>query len=161
MLRPFRPAERVGTAGEVVGIDLAEEMARATNEEAVRRGFAARVRVMDAEHLDFPDAAFDRVLCGFGRDVLSGSGSRVRRIRPRPEAAWAARGVNLACDAGPRAGHGDGRIAIQSAAAAGLNALDAAQAERLRAALLERMRPHQRPDGTHVPAAALLAVATR
>ena len=24
------------------------------------------MQVMDAEHLDFPDASFDRVLCGFG-----------------------------------------------------------------------------------------------
>jgi O-methyltransferase/aklanonic acid methyltransferase len=62
----FPAAERVGPAGDVVGIDLSDEMARATNEEAARRGLAARVQVMDAEHLDFPDAAFDAVLCGFG-----------------------------------------------------------------------------------------------
>jgi SAM-dependent methyltransferase len=41
-------------------------MVQATNEDAERRGIAVRVRVMDAEHLDFPDASFDRVLCGFG-----------------------------------------------------------------------------------------------
>ncbi len=62
----FPAAERAGGAGRVVGVDLAEGMARATNSEAVRRGIGARVQVMDAEHLDFPDAAFDRVLCGFG-----------------------------------------------------------------------------------------------
>lgn len=59
-------AERVGAAGDVVGIDLAAAMAQAANEEAMRRGVQARVRVMDAEHLGFPDATFDRVLCGFG-----------------------------------------------------------------------------------------------
>ncbi len=62
----FPCAERVGKNGEVIGIDLADEMARATNEEAERRGLTTRVRVMDAEHLDFPDGTFDRVLCGFG-----------------------------------------------------------------------------------------------
>jgi SAM-dependent methyltransferase len=41
-------------------------MVQATNQDAERRGFRARVRLMDAEHLDFPDASFDRVLCGFG-----------------------------------------------------------------------------------------------
>jgi ubiquinone/menaquinone biosynthesis C-methylase UbiE len=62
----FPCAEQVGQTGQVVGVDLAEAMARATNEEAARRGISARVQVMDAEHLEFPDAAFDRVLCGFG-----------------------------------------------------------------------------------------------
>jgi O-methyltransferase/aklanonic acid methyltransferase len=62
----FPAAERVGETGVVIGIDLAEGMVEATNEEAMRRGVALRVRVMDAEQLEFPDAAFDRVLCGFG-----------------------------------------------------------------------------------------------
>src|SRR5688572_1381792 len=59
----FPAAERVGAAGEVVGVDLAESMVRATNEEAERRGLGTPVRIMDAEQLDFPDAGFDRVLC--------------------------------------------------------------------------------------------------
>ena len=42
-----------------------------------------------------------------------------------------------------------------------LDALDETQAVRLRAALAERVRRYQRPDGIHVPAAALLAVAKR
>jgi ubiquinone/menaquinone biosynthesis C-methylase UbiE len=62
----FPAAEKAGPSGEVVGIDLSDAMARTTNEEAARRGLAARVRVMDAEHLDFPSESFDRVLCGFG-----------------------------------------------------------------------------------------------
>jgi len=62
----FPCAEQVGQTGEVVGVDLADEMVHATNEEAARRGMSGRVQVMDAEHLDFPDATFDRVLCGFG-----------------------------------------------------------------------------------------------
>lgn len=59
-------AERAGAAGEVLGIDLAEGMVRATSDEVARRGLAATVRMMDAEQLEFPDASFDRVLCGFG-----------------------------------------------------------------------------------------------
>jgi ubiquinone/menaquinone biosynthesis C-methylase UbiE len=62
----FPVAERVGAGGEVVGIDLADAMAQATNEEAARRGLKARLSVMDAEALTFPDASFDCVTCGFG-----------------------------------------------------------------------------------------------
>src|SRR6188768_1235012 len=54
----FPAAERVGAAGEAVGVDLAEGMVRAANEEAERRGLGTLVRVMDAERLDFPDATF-------------------------------------------------------------------------------------------------------
>jgi len=62
----FPCAEQVGQTGEVVGVDLADEMVRATNAEASQRAIAGRVHVMDAERLDFADATFDRVLCGFG-----------------------------------------------------------------------------------------------
>src|SRR5687767_15049653 len=62
----FPCAERVGHTGEVIGVDLADEMVRATNAEAAQRGISGRVQIMDAEHLDFADSIFDRVLCGFG-----------------------------------------------------------------------------------------------
>lgn len=62
----FPCAERVGQTGQVLGIDLADEMVRATNAEVAQRGISGRVQVMDAEQLDFADATFDRVLCGFG-----------------------------------------------------------------------------------------------
>jgi O-methyltransferase / aklanonic acid methyltransferase len=62
----FPAAQRVGAAGEVIGIDLAEEMVRATNIEARRRGLSVSARVMDAERLQFADSTFSRVLCGFG-----------------------------------------------------------------------------------------------
>jgi O-methyltransferase/aklanonic acid methyltransferase len=62
----FPVAERVGAGGEVVGIDLADAMAHATSEEAASRGLKARVSVMDAEELTFPDESFDCVTCGFG-----------------------------------------------------------------------------------------------
>jgi ubiquinone/menaquinone biosynthesis C-methylase UbiE len=62
----FPCAERVGHTGQVLGIDLADEMVRITDAQVAQRGMSGRVQVMDAEHLDFEDATFDRVLCGFG-----------------------------------------------------------------------------------------------
>ena len=62
----FPAAERVGPSGHVEGIDLAEGMVAAVDADVERRGIAARVRLMDAEHLEIPDASFDRVVCGFG-----------------------------------------------------------------------------------------------
>lgn len=62
----FPAAERVGIHGRVIGIDIAPEMVRHTAAEIARRGLPqAEMRVMDAEHLHFPDAMFDAVLCGF------------------------------------------------------------------------------------------------
>jgi ubiquinone/menaquinone biosynthesis C-methylase UbiE len=82
----FPAAERVGPGGHVEGIDLAEGMVAATNADAERRGVAARVRLMDAEHLDLPDASFDRVLCGFGimfpPDQLRALGEFRRVLKP-------------------------------------------------------------------------------
>jgi ubiquinone/menaquinone biosynthesis C-methylase UbiE len=62
----FPAAAVAGAAGEALGVDLSEGMVRETNAEAERRALRARARVMDAEHLDFPEATFDSVLCGFG-----------------------------------------------------------------------------------------------
>lgn len=62
----FPAAERVGPAGNVIGIDLSESMAHETDREIRRRGLKrAEARQMDAEQLTFPDARFDVVLCGF------------------------------------------------------------------------------------------------
>jgi ubiquinone/menaquinone biosynthesis C-methylase UbiE len=62
----FPAAQRVGAKGKIIGIDLADGMARETDAEIKRRGLAqAEARQMDAEHLDFPASFFDFVLCGF------------------------------------------------------------------------------------------------
>ncbi len=62
----FPAAQRVGANGKVIGIDLAEGMARETDVEIKRRGLTqADARQMDAETLDFPASFFDFVLCGF------------------------------------------------------------------------------------------------
>jgi ubiquinone/menaquinone biosynthesis C-methylase UbiE len=56
----------VGLGGHVIGIDLADGMARETQQEIERRDLKqAEARQMDAEHLTFPDSSFDFVLCGF------------------------------------------------------------------------------------------------
>ena len=82
----FPAAELLSNAGEIVGIDLSDEMVRATNAEATRRGLPGRAQVMDAEHLVFKDATFDRVLCGFGimffPDQLHALGEFQRVLKP-------------------------------------------------------------------------------
>jgi O-methyltransferase/aklanonic acid methyltransferase len=63
----FPAAEHVGPHGHVVGIDVTEPMVQLTAAEISQRKVTnAEVRQMDAEHLVFPDARFDCVLCGFG-----------------------------------------------------------------------------------------------
>lgn len=60
----FPAAEKIGTTGRVVGIDYSQEMVQATAAE-IGRWPQAQMRRMDAGHLEFEDATFDRVLCGF------------------------------------------------------------------------------------------------
>lgn len=60
-------AQAVGVDGHVIGVDFAEEMVKASSAKIVRQDVLnADVRKMDAENLEFPDASFDYVLCGFG-----------------------------------------------------------------------------------------------
>jgi len=62
----FPASSMVGERGSVIGIDLAESMVEESTIEIGRRGLKnARMLKMDAEHLLFHDASFDRVLCGF------------------------------------------------------------------------------------------------
>jgi ubiquinone/menaquinone biosynthesis C-methylase UbiE len=62
----FPAVDAVGPTGRVVGVDLAAEMVAATVVALASTGCTnGEVRVMDAEHLDFPDGSFDAVLCGF------------------------------------------------------------------------------------------------
>ncbi|MHB8595777.1 MAG: class I SAM-dependent methyltransferase [Ktedonobacteraceae bacterium] len=62
----FPAAVNVGPRGQVIGIDLAENMLRETAREIQRRNIVqASVLQMDAEHLAFDSASFDDVLCGF------------------------------------------------------------------------------------------------
>lgn len=207
----FPAAERAGAAGGIVGIDLAEGMARAMRDEATRRGLAVEIRVMDAEHLDFPDASFDRVLCGFGLmffpDLSRALGEFRRVLRPGGRLGLSTWHVSQADDLGKvlaqlgfadagamrlpfhvpdeveralvAAGFADVLVLADTVAfrfadqeqywqhARGtgmrrwLDALDDTQTARAKAALADRLRPHTRPDGIHLAATALLAVASR
>src|SRR5438128_1450317 len=60
-------AEKVGEVGRIIGIDLASAMLeRAAATVRDRRLIEVELRLGDAEHLDFPAAAFDVVMCSFG-----------------------------------------------------------------------------------------------
>lgn len=62
----FPAALAAGPAGHVTGIDLSETMVQQTAAEISRLKLEnVDVRQMDAEQLQFPEAAFDLVLCGF------------------------------------------------------------------------------------------------
>lgn len=80
----FPAAERIGPAGSVTGIDLSEDMVKATADEIRARGLRnAEVRQMDAEQLQFSDASFDFVLggfCLFFFPQLSRALSEMRRV---------------------------------------------------------------------------------
>jgi ubiquinone/menaquinone biosynthesis C-methylase UbiE len=63
----FSSAEKVGSSGEVIGIDIAEGMIKEINLEMERRAIQnTKAMVMDAEKLQFASESFDHVLCGFG-----------------------------------------------------------------------------------------------
>lgn len=63
----FPAGNRVGDAGEVIGIDIAEKMLQRTAKDIANQGIKnARVSYMDAEALEFPESHFDFVICGFG-----------------------------------------------------------------------------------------------
>jgi len=84
----FSAAKAVGPAGCVTGIDLSAEMVRATNADIERRELLnACAQVMDAEHLIFPEAAFDAITCAFSIFFLSDRDAVLREfhrlLRPR------------------------------------------------------------------------------
>jgi ubiquinone/menaquinone biosynthesis C-methylase UbiE len=206
----FPAAEWVGEAGHVEGIDLAEGMVQAVNADAERRGLRVRVRQMDAESLDFPDATFDRVLCGFGimflPDQPRGLHEFRRVLRPGgrvgistwqkaeahdlgfvlnslgivtgPNPGWITEPTVLAAllsEAGfsnvqvsedtHRFHHADLDAYWRAARGTGMrrniDALDAEQAARVRAALAEHLERYRQADGYHVPAVALIGTASR
>lgn len=83
----FPAALAVGVDGHVTGIDFVEEMVKASSSTIIRKDVLnAAVRQMDAEHLDFPDASFDCVLCGFAlsyiTDIRRALGEIQRVLRP-------------------------------------------------------------------------------
>jgi len=62
----FPAKEKIGSSGKVTGIDISEEMIKNTRRDAERLALKnVKLKVMDAENLDFPAGCFDAVLCGF------------------------------------------------------------------------------------------------
>jgi ubiquinone/menaquinone biosynthesis C-methylase UbiE len=60
-------AQRVGSRGSVLAVDLAVEPLKYAAAAAKQAGLKQfETRVMDAENLDLPDTSFDAVLCQFG-----------------------------------------------------------------------------------------------
>ena len=67
----FAAAEKVGTSGYVLGVDLAPNMISKTAAAIKTRGLQqAEARLMDADAIDFPDHSFDYILCGFALHFL-------------------------------------------------------------------------------------------
>ncbi len=59
-------ARQVGPRGQVIGIDLSDGMVQGARSAIDHLGLTqAKAVQMDAEHLEFSDASFDFVLCGF------------------------------------------------------------------------------------------------
>jgi ubiquinone/menaquinone biosynthesis C-methylase UbiE len=80
----FAAARAVGPKGRIIGIDLSGGMlAQARHNTG---GLPVEFRLMDAERLEFDDATFDVVLCGFAvwflPDMLSGMREMRRVLRP-------------------------------------------------------------------------------
>ncbi len=60
-------ARQVGSAGQVTGIDISANMLQRTRQAAAAEGLAnVELLKMDGGYLQFPDASFDIVTCGFG-----------------------------------------------------------------------------------------------
>ena len=77
-------ARVVGPKGQVIGVDLSEGMLAQARRKT--GGLRIEFRHMDAERLEFDDATFDVVLCGFGifflSDLVRGVCEMRRVLRP-------------------------------------------------------------------------------
>lgn len=68
----FAAAEKVGSLGQVIGIDLAPQMVAQTQAEIERRGLHQALMIaMDADQPDFPSESFDYITCGFALHFLN------------------------------------------------------------------------------------------
>ena len=84
-------ARRVGPTGHVLAVDLAPEQLKYAAAAAGEAGVEhLEIRVMDAEHLDLPDASFDAALCQFGLMFLPDPDRGLREmLRVLKPGAWA------------------------------------------------------------------------
>lgn len=77
-----RAARRVGPEGAVLATDLSPEFVAHAGREFAAAGLTnAEARVMDAEHLDVPDDAFDAAICRLGLMFFPRPAAALREIR--------------------------------------------------------------------------------
>lgn len=75
-------AERVGSRGSVLGIDLAEPMLRVAREKAAARRLSnVDYRTGDAESLEVPESSFDAATMRWGLMFLPNPVEALRRVR--------------------------------------------------------------------------------
>jgi ubiquinone/menaquinone biosynthesis C-methylase UbiE len=78
----FAAASAVGSSGQVLGIDLSDQMVEAASRRAHERKVSnATFARMDAEKLELPDAGFDVVLCALGLMFMPHPELAVREMR--------------------------------------------------------------------------------
>jgi ubiquinone/menaquinone biosynthesis C-methylase UbiE len=92
-------AERVGPAGRVLGLDLAESLIRrARVKTTIRRLGNVELRVEDLERVELPAGSFDAVVCVFGIFFMADMAAALRRmwgwIRPGGQLAVTVWGRN-------------------------------------------------------------------
>ncbi len=75
-------AERVGPSGQVVGVDVSNEMLGQAD-RAVRAAGLSNVQLgrMDAERLEFSDGVFDAIACSFALLFLPNMGAGLREMQ--------------------------------------------------------------------------------
>jgi len=67
----FPAVDKVGKDGYVIGIDNSEVMVNETYKDILHRNICnAKVKNMNAQHLDFKENSFDNIICGFGIGYL-------------------------------------------------------------------------------------------
>jgi SAM-dependent methyltransferase len=74
-------AQRVGTAGRVVGVDLTPGMLDVARSIPAPPGASIEVREANAEALPLPDESFDLVLCQLGLMFIADRPAAVREMR--------------------------------------------------------------------------------
>lgn len=74
-------APRVGADGAVIGLDISPEMLTVARERSDAEGVRVEWRQGDAAELDFPDDAFDLVLCQQGLQFFDDPGGALEEAR--------------------------------------------------------------------------------